>query len=69
MEIRTYGRTELAQLYIPRITAHSAWQCLRRWIDRCEPLRDKLQQNGYDGRTRTFTPEQVRLIVHYLGEP
>jgi len=69
MEIRSYGRTELAQLYNSRVSAHSAWLCLRRWIDRCQPLRDKLQQYGYDGRTRTFTPEQVRLIVYYLGEP
>ena len=69
MTIKSYGRTELAQLYNSRATAQNAWLCLRRWINRCQALREKLEESGYDGKTRTFTPEQVRLIVEYLGEP
>ena len=69
MKIKTYGRMELAQLYNSRANAQNAWLCLRRWINGCQELHEKLQASGYDGKSRTFTPEQVRLIVYYLGEP
>ena len=30
---------------------------------------DKLRETGYRPEQRIFTPRQVGLIIHYLGEP
>ena len=67
--IRHYGRMELAQLYCPDIAPESAWKKLKRWIDLNPGLADRLRAVGYDSRTRSFTPAQVRLITDALGEP
>ena len=53
-EIRTYGRTELAQLYCP---------------DLYPGLRAGLSTLGLSPRSRSYTPAQVSLIVGALGEP
>lgn len=67
--IRQYGRTELAQLYSPDIAPESAWKRLRLWIEHRPGLMSSLASLGYDGRTRSFTPAQVRAIVSAIGEP
>ena len=51
--IRSYGRTELAQLYNPCLTPKAAYRKLVGWID----------------HSRSYTPAQVREIVEALGEP
>ena len=38
-EIRTYGRTELAQLYCPDLCPESAYRKLKHWIDLYPGLR------------------------------
>ena len=63
--IRTYGRTELAQIYCPE----AAFRKLKHWIDLCPDLRDGLSALGGSSRSRSYTPAQVRLIVAALGEP
>ena len=68
-KVRKYGRTELAQLYSPDITPDSAWTKLKKWIDLSPGLTERLRSLGYDGRTRSFTPAQVQMIVDALGEP
>ena len=37
--IRTYGRTELAQLYCPDLCPESAYRKLKHWIDLYPGLR------------------------------
>lgn len=66
---RTYGRTELAQLYCPDLTAGAAWRKLKRWIALNRDLTQKLQKLGYTHSQRTFTPKMVVHIFYYLGEP
>lgn len=68
-KIREYGRRELAAAYSPGVSPGAAWRKLDGWIRRAPGLTDRLAGAGYDGRSRTFTPAQVRLIVEALGEP
>ena len=63
-KIRTYGRTELAQLY-----PQAAFRKLNQWIDFHPTLRHELHALVPSDRVRTYTPAQVRLIVEALGEP
>ena len=67
--LKEYGRTELAQLYCPRLTADAAWRKLKRWIALNHDLTQELQNLGYTNSQRTFTPKMVEHIFHYLGEP
>ena len=71
MEIvtRTFGRTELAQLYSPDLTAEAAWKKLKRWISLNVDLTRELQKLGYTHSQRTFTPKMVEHIFNFLGEP
>ena len=71
MEIgtRTFGRTELAQLYSPDLTAEAAWKKLKRWIALNGDLTARLTELGYTPSQRSFTPKMVASIFHYLGEP
>lgn len=67
--IKEYGRTELAVKYFTALVPESAWRKLRSWIELNADLMRSLRAAGYTGRRRSFTPQQVSLIVHYLGEP
>ena len=67
--IRTYGRTELAQIYWPNLCPEADFRKLKHWIDLCPDLRDGLSALGGSSRSRSYTPAQVRLIVAALGEP
>ena len=69
IETRTFGRTELAQLYSPDLTAEAAWRKLKRWIALNGDLTARLAELGYTHSQRTFTPKMVEHIFHYLGEP
>ena len=65
--IRKY---ELALRSFPDATSKkSATSCLWRMIKRCTPLSHALTQSGHQPTDKYFTPLQVRLIEHYLGEP
>ena len=67
--IRTYGRTELAQIYCPDLCPEAAYRKLKHWIDFCPGLREALSALGVSSHSRSYTPAQVRLIVASLGEP
>jgi len=69
MKIRFYTKRELASLYFPEATPHTAVNHLMRWINRCEPLKEALKETGYRDRNRLFAPKQTALICQYLGEP
>ena len=45
-EIRTYGRTELAQLYCPNLCPESAYRKLKHWIELYPGLCDDLAAVG-----------------------
>ena len=60
----TFGRTELAQIYFPKLCPEAAWHKLRSWL-KINPRLNFL----YELRRRTFTPAEVQLIYAELGEP
>lgn len=68
-EIRTYGRTELAQCYFPDLNPQVAYRKLQYWIDYYPRLREDLAAAGCDPKRRTYMPAQVKLIVEAIGEP
>ena len=63
-EIRTYGRTELAQLYFPAICPRAAWAKLRLYMHDYPQLHKLLAC-----KRRTFLPIEVSLIFDCLGRP
>ncbi len=69
MEIRNYTKKELALLYFPDASPHTAVNRLMRWITRCTPLMEALRAAHYRDTERSFTPKQVECIVRFLGEP
>ncbi|MCR5240559.1 MAG: DUF4248 domain-containing protein [Prevotella sp.] len=62
--IRTYGRTELAQLYFPAICPRAAWAKLRLYMSDYPQLYPLLSNTR-----RTFLPIEVSLIFDTLGRP
>ena len=68
--IRSYTKKELALRYFPSSNKPTtAVKHLMAWINRCQPLNDKLQQQGYNKKAKWFTAREVRLIIDHLGEP
>ena len=63
-KIKSYGRSELAQLYFPTLLQKSAWQKFKSWLKINPALRSLA-----DLTRRTFTPAEVQLIYTQLGEP
>lgn len=64
-----YPKSELASLYFPHSAPHTALQNLSRWIARCKPLREGLEELGYDKYRKYYLTPEVELIVRHLGEP
>ena len=67
--VRSYGKGELASLYLPNITQQSAVERFNEWIDAAPGLKERLLATGMNPRARYYTPAQVRLIVEVLQEP
>ena len=63
-EIKTLGRTELAQLYFPFILPHSAWKKLKSLLEE-DPDLQRLTMF----KRRSFTPAEVNIIYQRLGHP
>ena len=61
---RTFGRSELAQCYFPKLKPMTAWEKLKLWLD----LDPRLKHLAELTR-RTFTPAEVQLIYSEFGEP
>ena len=62
--LKSFGRTELAQLYFPYIQPHSAWKKLRSLLAD-DPATHHLAQL----QRRTFLPAEVNIIYQSLGRP
>lgn len=69
-EIKSYGKSELAMLYFPHTaTKKGALNNLSSWIKGNDELCQALRLCGMPARSKSFTPKEVTLIFHYLGEP
>lgn len=67
--IRSYSKSELAQLYAPDITTKAAVKKLNHWIALKPGLLESLWTIGMTLKAKYYTPIQVRIIVDALGEP
>lgn len=66
-----YTKFQLAAQYFPEDIDNGkvAVQKLSRWINRCKPLLQALERQGYHKWQKHFTAKQVDLIYEHLGEP
>lgn len=67
--VKAYTKAELAARYNPNLSPVLALQKLYRWIRKCHPLTEALQQSGYNKHRHCFLKQEVVLIIKYLGEP
>ena len=64
------NRRSFALLYFPDKTPIEAVRSLRMWIAHCPDLVAALEEIGQPyKKTKPLTARQVRLIMHYLGDP
>lgn len=68
-KIHSYGKSELASLYLPNVTPHAARRTLNAWINLSPGLNERLNQTGLTPSSHYYTPAQVRMIVEAIGEP
>jgi hypothetical protein len=68
-KIRSYGYSELAQLYFPNVAKKSASVQLRRWIIKNKKLSSTLFEAGFIPGQKLFSPLQVKSMIDFLGEP
>lgn len=66
---RSYGKSELASLYLPDILPGSAMREFNEWIAAFPGLAESLRATGLARKSKRYTPAQVRLIAGALGEP
>ena len=66
-KIRTFGRTELAQLYCPELCPQAAFRKLNQWIDLYPNLREELLASGLSPKSRTYTPRTGRADCRGAG--
>lgn len=67
--IKTYGKSELASIYMPDVNPATARRTLQRWIKGNEKLEKELFNAGYKERVVLLTPAQVEIIFKHLGRP
>lgn len=67
--VRCYDKEELARMYFPRLSHPVSVAKLRRWMRNCAPLMEELLAGDFHPKLKMFSAREVRLIVHYLGEP
>ena len=69
MEIRSYGKSELAMLYFPDSEPRVATNHLAQWIRNCPELVVALRKCHQSRFAKFYSAEAVRQIVWFLGEP
>ena len=68
--IRCYDKVELAHMYFPKLSQSASVAKLRRWIHNCTPLMKEFEIDGnFHPKLKMYSAREVRLIVHYIGEP
>jgi hypothetical protein len=68
-KIRSYGYSELAQLYFPSISKKSASNQFRKWIKFNQKLQRELNSTGFNPGQKILTPKQVEIMIRIIGEP
>lgn len=69
-EIKQYRKSELALMYFPECESkEGALSNLKSWIKGNKELSNELKKCGMPPRSKSFTPKEVALMFHYLGEP
>lgn len=68
-KVKSYGKSELASLYMPDVTPKSALEALRKWIDKFPGLKEALAAARLQLHDKRYTPMQVRLITEAIGTP
>lgn len=67
--IKSYLKSELAQLYFPYLTSAAALKKLRKWISANDDLHRRLY-SGCEGKNdQTFSRRQVAVLVAVLDPP
>lgn len=66
---KSYSKSELAQLYLPKNARVTAVRKFNAWLLQSPTLWAELQKQGINLRTRYYTAVQVRTIVEHLGNP
>ncbi len=69
IEDRSYGKAELAMLYLPTATPRVALNRLVRWINRCPELRAEPLFGLRRQVSHFYTRQQVAEIIEFLDEP
>ncbi len=66
-----FTKYQIALQYFPELDNNSvlAVRRLRIMIDRCTELKKVLNVTGIRRYNKTFTPQQVKLIYYFLGDP
>lgn len=59
-QYRTYGKGELALLYLPNILQQSAVDRFNEWIEAAPGLKERLLATGMNPRARYYTPAQSK---------
>ncbi|MDD3507590.1 MAG: DUF4248 domain-containing protein [Parabacteroides sp.] len=67
--IKSYGWSQLAQLYSPELTPAGASRQLRSWVAKHPTLLSLLHQDGWQKGGRRLTPRQVSILFDCLGCP
>lgn len=67
--VRSYGKGELASMYIDGVQQQTAVKQFNEWIRTAPGLEQQLQETGMAPTARRYTPAQVRLIIGVLGTP
>lgn len=67
--VRSYGKGELASMYIGGVQQQTAVKQFNEWIRTAPGLEQQLQETGMTPTARRYTPAQVRLIIRVLGTP
>ena len=67
--VRSYGKGELASMYIGGVQQQTAVKQFNEWIRAAPGLEQRLRETGMAPSARRYTPAQVRLIVGVLGTP
>ena len=67
--VRCYDKVELARMYFPKLSNTVAVAKLRRWVHNCAPLMKELLLGDFHPKLKMYNAREVRLIVHFIGEP